>query len=59
MGLLRFLGLLFLLISIFAGTPAIVALVILAARYWPLMLVILLTLVIFQLASRRAHSPGR
>ncbi len=58
MGLLRFLGLLFLLISIFAGTAVIVALVILAARYWPLMLVILLTLVIFQLASRRAHASG-
>ncbi len=55
MGLLRFLRLLFVLVSIFAGTTAVVALVILAARFWPLMLVIVLTLAIFHFASRRAH----
>ncbi|MFV3335180.1 hypothetical protein ACNFIA_30030 [Pseudomonas sp. NY15437] len=59
MDLLRFLALLFVLVSIFAGTAAVVAVLILAVRFWPLMLIIVLTLAVFQLASRRAHSTQR
>jgi hypothetical protein len=51
MNLLRFLGLLFMLVSIFAGTTVAVALLVLALRFWPLLLVILLTLVTFQYAT--------
>ncbi|TLP69811.1 hypothetical protein FEA48_28600 [Pseudomonas nitroreducens] len=57
MSLLRFLGLLFILVSIFAGTITVVALVILTIRFWPLTLVLLLTLAIFQLASTRILRP--
>ena len=59
MDLLRFLAQLFVLVSIFAGTAAIVAVLILAVRFWPLMLIIVLTLAVFQLGSRRAHSTRR
>ncbi|NMZ76649.1 hypothetical protein HBO32_26375 [Pseudomonas nitroreducens] len=59
MGLMRFLGLLFVLISIFAGSAAVVALVILAVRFWPLMLVIVLTLVLFQFRPKAVHKSKR
>lgn len=59
MDLLRFLGLLFVLISTFVGTAVVVALLILAVRYWPLMLVIVLTLAVFQMRFRRADSIRR
>ncbi|HBP5169528.1 hypothetical protein [Pseudomonas aeruginosa] len=59
MGLMRFLGLLFVLISIFAGSAAVVALVIIAVRFWPLMLVIVLTLVLFQFRPKSAHKSKR
>ncbi|HEC1605871.1 hypothetical protein [Pseudomonas aeruginosa] len=55
MGLLRFLGLLFVLVSIFAGTAAMVAVLILAVRFWPLLLVIVLALVIFQYTIGRLN----
>jgi hypothetical protein len=48
MNLLRFLGLLFALISLFAGTAAVVTVVILALRFWPLLLVIVLALLLLQ-----------
>jgi len=48
MNLLRFLGLLFALISLFAGTAAVVSLLVLALRFWPLLLVIVLALLLFQ-----------
>ncbi|TGB25614.1 hypothetical protein ECC04_002490 [Pseudomonas aeruginosa] len=54
MGLLKFLGLLFMLVSIFAGSAAVVALMILAVRYWPLMLVIVMTLAVS--ACVQAHA---
>ncbi|ALY44370.1 TPA: hypothetical protein ACNRRD_006491 [Pseudomonas aeruginosa] len=56
MGLLRFLGLLYVLLSIFAGSAAVVALGILAVRFWPLMLVIVTTLAVFQMASKRLRA---
>lgn len=59
MGLLRFLGLLFVLVSLFAGTAAVVALLLLALRFWPLLLVIVLALVLFQQELRRAEAPKR
>ncbi len=59
MGMLRFLGLLFMLISIFAGSAAVVAMGIVAVRFWPLMLVILTTLAVFQLASKRVQVSRR
>lgn len=48
MNLLRFLGLLFALISLFAGTAAVVTVAILALRFWPLLLVIVLALLLLQ-----------
>lgn len=59
MGLLRFLGLLFVLVSIFAGTAAVVALLLLALRFWPLLLVIVLALLLFQQELRRAEARKR
>ncbi|WPD44491.1 hypothetical protein SD209_32190 [Pseudomonas aeruginosa] len=47
MNLLRFLGLLFALISLFAGTAAVVSLLVLALRFWPLLVTIVLTLLLF------------
>ncbi|EPH0594313.1 hypothetical protein [Pseudomonas aeruginosa] len=55
MQLLRFLGQLFVLISIFAGTAAMVGLAILAVRFWPLLLTLILALVIFHFAAGRAQ----
>ncbi|MGU1385336.1 hypothetical protein ACSEQ0_24360 [Pseudomonas aeruginosa] len=46
--LLRFLGLLFVLVCLFAGTAAVVALAVLALRFWPLLVVIVLALLLFQ-----------
>ncbi|WP_315809332.1 hypothetical protein [Pseudomonas sp. C9-3] len=59
MGLMRFLGLLFVLVSIFAGCAAVVALVILAVRFWPLMLVMVTTLAVFQLAFKFVQASRR
>ncbi|MEN1710960.1 hypothetical protein [Pseudomonas aeruginosa] len=55
MDLVRFLGLLFALVSIVAGTAAMVAVVLLAVRFWPLLLVIVLAFVIFQYAIGRLN----
>ncbi|TLX70101.1 hypothetical protein FAS41_29085 [Pseudomonas nicosulfuronedens] len=57
MTLLRFLGLLFLLVSIFAGTAAVVALTVIAMRFWPLSLTLILALAIFHFAIQQ--SPRR
>ncbi|HBP6280106.1 TPA: hypothetical protein SMS45_000365 [Pseudomonas aeruginosa] len=46
--LLRFLGLLFVLVCLFSGSAAVVVLAILALRFWPLLLVIVLALLLFQ-----------
>ncbi|ENT8436026.1 TPA: hypothetical protein VDT85_006222 [Pseudomonas aeruginosa] len=59
MGLLKFLGLLFMLVSIFAGSAAAVALMVLAVRCWPLMLIIVMTLAVFHFASKRARASRR
>ncbi|WP_236225665.1 hypothetical protein [Pseudomonas pseudonitroreducens] len=59
MKLLRFLGLLFVLFSIFAGTAAVVGLAVLAMRFWPLLLTLILALAIFHLATRRGLSIRR
>ncbi|HFH3443540.1 hypothetical protein [Pseudomonas aeruginosa] len=53
MTLLKFLGLLFVLVCLFAGTAAVVALAVLALRFWPLLLVIVLVLLLFQCFLRR------
>lgn len=53
MRLLRFLGQLFVLFSIFAGTAAVVGLAVLAMRFWPLLLTLILALAIFHFATRR------
>ncbi|QEY70734.1 hypothetical protein F1C79_03195 [Pseudomonas denitrificans (nom. rej.)] len=57
MALLRFLSQLFLLVSIFAGTAAMVGLTILAMRFWPLLLTLTLALAIFYFATVRAPPP--
>lgn len=46
--LLRFLGLLFVLVCLFAGSAAVVALAVLVLRFWPLLVVIVLALLLFQ-----------
>lgn len=56
MGLLRFLSQLFVLFSIFAGTAAVVGLVVLAMRFWPTLIV---ALAIFHFAIRRSSSIRR
>lgn len=47
MNLPRFMGFLFALISIFAGTSMVVALLVLAIRFWPLSLTVVITLLLF------------
>lgn len=59
MGLLRFLGLLFVLFSIFAGTAAVVGLAVLAMRFWPVLLTLIVALAIFHFAIRRSSSIRR
>lgn len=59
MRLLRFLGQLFVLLSIFAGTAAVVGLAVLAMRFWPLLLTLIVALAIFQFATRRGSSTRR
>lgn len=50
--LLRFLGLLFVLVCLFSGSAAVVVLAILVLRFWPLLLVIVLALLLFQRLMR-------
>lgn len=52
--LLRFLGLLFVLVCLFAGSAAVVALAVLVLRVWPLLVVIVLALLLFQRFIRAA-----
>lgn len=56
MRLLRFLGQLFVLLSIFAGTAAVVGFAVLATRFWPVLLTLTLALIIFHFATRRVLS---
>lgn len=56
MRLLRFLGQLFALVSIFAGTAAVVGLAVLAIRFWPVLLTLILTFAIFHFVARLASS---
>ncbi len=56
MRLLRFLGQLFALVSIFAGTAAVVGLAVLAMRFWPMLLTLIVALTIFHFATRRGSS---
>jgi len=56
MDLLRFLGLLFTLVSILAGSAAVIALTILAIRFWPFLLTIILALATFHVAAQRIFS---
>ncbi|HGJ9031515.1 TPA: hypothetical protein ACJX75_000063 [Pseudomonas aeruginosa] len=53
MVLLRFLGLLFVLVSLFAGSAALVVLLLSALRCWPLLVAFGLTLVLLQRFMRR------
>lgn len=46
--LLRFLSLLFVLVCLFAGSAAVVVLGVLVLRFWPLLVVIVLALLLFQ-----------
>lgn len=48
MVLLRFLGLLFVLVCLLAGSGALVALLVLAVRFWPLFVAIGLALLLLQ-----------
>ncbi|HBP5481042.1 hypothetical protein IPC600_32005 [Pseudomonas aeruginosa] len=59
MGLLRFLGLLFVFFSIFAGTAAVVGLAVLAMRLWPLLPTLIVALAIFHFSIRRRSSIRR
>ncbi|MBD9574811.1 hypothetical protein IB260_05760 [Pseudomonas sp. PDM23] len=46
--LLRFLGLLFVLVCLFSGSVAVVALTVLMLRFWPLLVATVLALLLFQ-----------
>lgn len=59
MRLLRFLGQLFVLLSIFAGTAAVVGLAVLAMRFWPVLLTLIVALAIFHFATQRGSSLRR
>lgn len=59
MGLLRFLGQLFALVCIFAGTAAVVGLAVLAMRFWPVLLTLIVALAIFHFATRQGSSLRR
>ncbi|WP_423357003.1 hypothetical protein [Pseudomonas citronellolis] len=48
MNLVRFIGLLFAFIGVLASCAAAIALLVLMLRFWPLLLVILLALVLFR-----------
>lgn len=48
MTLLRFLGLIFPLVSLLAGSAALVALLVLTLRFWPLLMAIGLALLLLQ-----------
>ncbi|RQB76054.1 hypothetical protein [Pseudomonas aeruginosa] len=50
--LLKFLSLLFVLVCLFSGSAAVVVLAVLALRFWPLLLVIVLALLLFQRLMR-------
>ncbi|CAI9907580.1 hypothetical protein OFL75_26220 [Pseudomonas aeruginosa] len=48
MNLVRFIGLLFAFIGVLASCAAAIALLVLMLRFWPLLLVIVLALVLFR-----------
>lgn len=47
MNLIRFLGLLFVFICMLAGCTIVIALLVLAIRFWPVLLILILTLALF------------
>ncbi|MEE6442669.1 MULTISPECIES: hypothetical protein [Pseudomonas] len=47
MNLIRFLGLLFVFICMLVGCTIVIALLVLAIRFWPVLLTLVLTLVLF------------
>ncbi|RCM97838.1 hypothetical protein PA17_01700 [Pseudomonas aeruginosa] len=51
--LLRFLGLLFVLVCLFVGTVAVVALAVLGLRFWPLLVTIVLALLLQYFMRRK------
>ncbi|MCL6688684.1 hypothetical protein M8R19_23605 [Pseudomonas sp. R3.Fl] len=53
MNLLRFLGLLFVFVSVLAGCAGGVALLVLMLRFWPLALAIVLALILFHRLLQR------
>jgi len=53
MNLLRFLGLLFVFVSVSGGCAGVVALLVLMLRFWPLALAIVLALILFHRLLQR------
>jgi len=54
MNFIRFIGLLFLLLGILASCLVAVALVILMTRFWPILIAVLLTGLLFELITTKA-----
>ncbi|MDH1696069.1 hypothetical protein [Pseudomonas sp. GD03766] len=47
MNLIRFLGLLFVFICMLAGCTIVIALLVLVIRFWPILMILVLTLALF------------
>lgn len=53
MNLIRFLGILFVFICMLAGCTIAIALLVIALRFWPVLLILVLTLALFNWLLRR------
>ncbi|WP_187776107.1 hypothetical protein [Salinicola corii] len=53
MNLIRFLGILFVFICMLAGCTIVIALLVIAVRFWPVLLILVLTLALFNWLLRR------
>lgn len=53
MNLIRFLGILFVFICMLAGCTIVIALLVIALRFWPVLLILVLTLALFNWLLRR------
>lgn len=57
MNVIRFIGLLFVFFGILASCVLAVLLVFILARFWPLLIAVVVSCVIFEVIARRAGDP--
>ncbi|WP_213941581.1 hypothetical protein [Pseudomonas sp. dw_612] len=58
MNVIRFIGLLFLFFGILASCVLAVLLVIILARFWPLLIAVVVSCLIFEVIARKAGDPA-